>query len=304
MKPLKIIFVMLRTLGDVIVSTTIVRELKKEFPNSEIYFFTNAPYAPILFNNPDIYEVKVSREWLPDMIFREMASGKYDKMFAPYQVRRECNIWHQEEGTRHQHLVDFYWQRMGMHRKIEERECYIFPSPEDFKNAKQHITFDVPRVAIHGTTGVPTKDWPYFEQLTEELRKAGYAACQVGANSDRKIDGAIDFRGKMELGELAAFLSYSAAFVGLDSGLSYMADTMKVPTIVIQGSTNPVTSGPISNRVIHLFAKETGYADCQTVRCHATCRHEKNCIEKISVDDVLNELDPILSKWRPVIPVI
>lgn len=294
---------MLKTLGDVMLSTTLVRELKKEQPESEIHFFTNQAYTPLLEGNSDVAAVHTSREWLFDMLFMEMAMGGYDKVFAPYQSRPECNVWHQREETRHQHLVDFYWRRMGMHRPITERECYLYPSEEDHRKAEDFISFDVPRIAIHSTTAVATKDWPFFAELTEELRKAGYATCQVGAATDKKVEGAIDFRGKMELLTLAAFLSKCAAFVGLDSGISYMADAMRVPSIIIQGSTNPVTSGPISERVIHLFAENTGYDDCQTVRCHMNCRHEINCITKITVDKVIDKLEDPLSKWRPPIPV-
>ena len=304
MKKKRILYCMLKTLGDVVLSTTIIRELKKEYPESEIYFYTNGPYAGLLSNNPDIHEIKASREWLPDMVFMDIAREGYDLVFAPYQVRHECNIWHQEEATRHQHLVDFYWNRMGMHRPITDRECYLYPSETDHKKASDLVSFDVPRVAVHSTTGVPDKDWPIerFNEMTEELRKAGYAVLQVGATADRKVEGAIDFRGRMSFLEIAAFLSKCAAFVGLDSGISYISDTMKIPTIVIQGSTDPVTSGPISNRVIHLFAKETGYADCQVIRCHMNCRHEINCNTKITVDNVLDALEPVMDKWRKPIP--
>jgi ADP-heptose:LPS heptosyltransferase len=160
------------------------------------------------------------------------------------------------------------------------------------------MSLDVPRIAIHSTTGVVTKDWPYFDQLSEELRKVGYGVVQVGGVNDRLVSGAVDLRGKLGLLELASFLSKCAAFVGLDSGVSYIADAMKIPTIVIQGSTNPVTSGPISNRVIHLFVKETGYQDCQEIRCHANCRQQVNCITKISVSEVMDALEVPLSIWK------
>lgn len=189
-----------------------------------------------------------------------------------------------------------------MHRRIDARECYVYPDASDDAAAADQMSFDVPRIAIHATSGVPTKDWPYFKDLTEELRKAGYAAVQVGARGDNLVHGAIDMRGKMKFLELAAFLKKCAAFVGLDSGVSYLADAVRTPTIVIQGSTNPITSGPISDRVIHLFAKETGYSDCQEIRCHMNCRHEINCNTRISVQEVLDKLEPILENWRKPIP--
>lgn len=299
---MKIMLALPRTLGDVLLGTTICHELKRENPNYEIHYFVDKPYAELLANNPDITEVHAPDVWNPDLLFMAMTDRSYRRVFMPYQARGECNIWHQREETRHQHLVDFYWNRMGMHRHIQERECYIFPSEKDYQVARDLISFDVPRVAIHSTSGVPTKDWPYFAELTEALRKAGYAALQVGAKSDKQIPGAIDFRGKMSLLEVAAFISKCAAFVGLDSGLSYISDAVKTPTIVIQGSTDPVTSGPISKRVVHLFAKETGYADCQSIRCHMNCRHEVNCNTKVKVDDVIGVLEATLENWNKPIP--
>lgn len=290
-----------RTLGDVMCMTTIVRELKAFYPDHEIHFYTDKPYHELLANNPHVDQVHAADHWHWDSLFMEV--GKYDKVFMPYQVRPECNSWHQREETRNQHLLDFYWYRMGMHSPIQVRECELFPSDEDYKKAEERFSFDVPRVAIHAQSGVETKDWPYFAELVEELRKDGYAALQVGAYKDKLIPGAIDFRGKMPLLELAAFLSKCAAFVGLDSGVSYMADAMKVPTVVIQGSTNPTTSGPYSGRVTHAFAAETGYDDCQVVRCHAHCRQAVNCITKIKVTDILEALDAPLSKWKRPISV-
>jgi ADP-heptose:LPS heptosyltransferase len=295
-------FCMLKTLGDVLIGTTLVRELKKDYPDSEIHVFTNKMYGELFSNNPEVFEIHAPDDWNPNLLFMQMASGEYDKVFCPIQQRRECNAWHQIEETRHQNLLDFYWMRMGRHRPITERECYLFPTDADFLKASEHITLDVPRVAIHTTSGVESKDWPYFDRLVEELRVAGYGVVQVGGRDDKKVKGAVDLCGKMTFLELAAFLSQTAAFVGLDSGVSYIADAMKTPTIVIQGSTNPLTSGPISNRVIHLFAKETGYADCQVIRCHANCRHEVNCNTKISVQDVLSKLEPILETWKKPIP--
>jgi ADP-heptose:LPS heptosyltransferase len=299
---MKIMLVMLKTMGDVILGTTLCRNLQVEFPGAEIHFYTNAPYGELLQDNPDIARVHESQNWSYDNLFFEMNTEGYDKIFTPYQVRPECNMWHQFEETRHQHLVDFYWRRMGMHGLIAERECYLFPKEKFVTDADKRISFDVPRIAIHSTSGVASKDWPYFDQLADAILDAGFGVVQVGGRNDKLVKGAIDFRGRLGMIELAGFLKRCTVFVGLDSGLSYMADAMKIPTIVIQGSTNPVTSGPISDRVVHLFAKETGYADCQTVRCHVNCRHEVNCNTKITVEMVLEKIEPLVRDWKNIVP--
>lgn len=299
---MKIMLAMLRTLGDVILGTTLCRELKVDYPDAEIHFFVNRAYSQVLENNPYVNKIRASEEWVLDMLFIEFSKNKYDKVYLPYQVRQECNAWHQQERNRHQHLLDFYWKRMGRHRFIEDRECYVFPREEDSRKADQLISWDVPRVAVHSTSNVATKDWPYFDVLTEELRILGYAVLQVGAKSDKAVSGAIDFRGELSLLEIAAVLKRCSAFIGIDSGISYLADAMRVPCAIVQGSTDPVTSGPISNRVMHLFSAKTGYDDCQIVRCHANCRHENNCITAVKPSHVIEKILPILEGKSSIIP--
>ena len=300
-----VMFCLLRTLGDVVLGTTLVHEYRRVHPDAAITWFVNEPYDQLLVGNPDVAAVRTSSDWAWDALFFEMARGGWDAVVAPYQMRPEDGLWHQDPATRHQHLLDFYWRRMGMHDPIiERRSGWLYPSDADRSRAASLVSFDQPRIAVHTTTGVPTKDWPAFDALVEACRQAGYACVQVGAAADRRAAGAIDLRGKFTLLELAAFLGQCAAFVGLDSGVSYMADAMGCPSVILQGSTDPVTSGPIGPTVTHLFAPETGYADCQTVRCHTTCRHERNCITIITVDQVLDALEPLVARWRSPIPIL
>jgi len=217
-------------MGDVNLGTTICRELRKDFPEAEIHFYTYAPYGEMLLNNPDIARVHESHHWYYDQLFMEIVKGDYDHVYLPYQVRGECNVWHQMEETRHQHLVDFYWKRMGKHRLIEERECYLFTEEKNYLNANKFLLAEKKTVAMHSTSGVATKDWPFFNELCSEVLALGMRVVQVGARSDKIIEGAEDLRGKMSIIDLAAFIGRCDAFVGLDSGLSYIADAMKIRT--------------------------------------------------------------------------
>ena len=80
---MKIMFVMLKTMGDVLLGTTICRELKRDFPDSEISFFVNKPYGDLLIGNSYIDHIRESDHWHYDMLFMEFVSGGYDKIFAP-----------------------------------------------------------------------------------------------------------------------------------------------------------------------------------------------------------------------------
>ena len=53
----KILIIRLSSLGDVILTTPLIRKLRQIFPNSEIDYCTKSEYADIFRNNPDISKI-------------------------------------------------------------------------------------------------------------------------------------------------------------------------------------------------------------------------------------------------------
>lgn len=51
---LRILVTRLRYLGDVIISTPVISALKRRYPESEVHYLAEEPYAPILDGNPDL----------------------------------------------------------------------------------------------------------------------------------------------------------------------------------------------------------------------------------------------------------
>ncbi|HSG27879.1 MAG TPA: hypothetical protein VLA34_05315, partial [Candidatus Krumholzibacterium sp.] len=51
---LRILVTRLRFLGDIIISTAAVACLRKRYPEADIYYLAEVPYAEILEENPDI----------------------------------------------------------------------------------------------------------------------------------------------------------------------------------------------------------------------------------------------------------
>jgi heptosyltransferase III len=60
--PNKILLIRLKGIGDVILSTPMVRALKKAFPQAEIHFLTRSFCAPILAHNPHVNKVAIHPE--------------------------------------------------------------------------------------------------------------------------------------------------------------------------------------------------------------------------------------------------
>ncbi len=66
--------------------------------------------------------------------------------------------------------------------------------------------------------------------------------------SDRLVNTA----GHIRLADLPALLERLTVFVGVDSGATYMADTLGIPMVYLPGPANPKDQGPIKSRRITL----------------------------------------------------
>ena len=77
--PGRILVIMLRRIGDVLLTTPAVRALRREFPKARIDFLTEGPGAQILRGNPDIDEVLTYRSGpLSTLSWLAKVKGRYD----------------------------------------------------------------------------------------------------------------------------------------------------------------------------------------------------------------------------------
>jgi len=153
-----------------------------------------------------------------------------------------------------------------------------------------------PTIAIHTKTLANVKDWSGFTKLAAELNKKHYSVIQLGTKNDITIEGATKVT--LSLKEVMLFFKEKSCntFIGLDSGLTYIAAAFDTPTIQIMGATTNVTSGAWGNSVTTLLAEQN--KDCikqrHGIRCHGLlggiCRFGEKCINKITVEQVLKEI--------------
>lgn len=284
-KPIKTCFVLLRTLGDVVLLNTVVNNYKENNPDELITVFVNEQYMEIVLYNPNIHEVVTPPNW--DYVLSEISKGTYDKVFVPYQTTPEDNIWHQVDKYRNQHLVDFYAERCGF--KLHDKRLFMYPVKADYDDIEKIMSEIKPQreiVAIHTTTLVDSKNWEGFQELANELIKK-YDVFQIGIDTDKKVEGCSNLM-NIGINRTAAFLKRCKCFVGLDSGLSYVAAAVGIPTFVIMGMSIPTTSSPFGENVTHIVSDSR--KDCERIRCHSSCRFNDPCIKKIKLERILATL--------------
>lgn len=286
--------VLIRTLGDCVLINVLARNIKLMYPDMELFWALEEKYREIVDFNPDIESRKIvlqdtAKDW--DALLTEAVF--YDKVFMFQQLRPEDGTWHQKDETRFQNLVDFYASRGNI--ELVDRKLYWHFDPE----CQVPVLKEGAKVFIHTTTLGAAKNWDRFGALVKEFQSNGILVYQIGLSSDISVgvESEYDLRSKFSLQQVAKLLKDNCScFVGLDSGLSFMAAAVGIPTVVIYGASIPLTSGPWGSNVISI-EPESKPSECMIKPCHAlwnSCVKGSKCINSISVDTVLKVVSEIL----------
>jgi heptosyltransferase-2 len=152
-----------------------------------------------------------------------------------------------------------------------------------------------------GATYGPAKRWPpeRFAAVADmAAEKWGAKVVVLGSGNEQAIGEtvvlamrapALNLCGKTSLGEAAAVIGQCRAFVTNDSGLMHLAAALDVPTVAVFGSTDPIATGPRSEKarvVRHLMA----CSPCLKPECADGC----GCLKTIRPDEVWKELVSVL----------
>jgi len=291
---MKVMLVLVRTLGDVILINNLVDGILKKFGKAEIDVYINEQYKCLIDRNKKISTIYTEKDWFScwDKIIDIVSTGKYDEVMIPQQLNSEDNVWHQLEEYRHQHLVDFYLQRCRLPNRTKDEKLQIYSTVSDEVDVQKFISLNniANYIVIHTTTLAPGKNWSKFQELTNVLLSEGIQVVQVGGKTDKLIEGVFDARELLTIPQLGLLADRAINFIGLDSGLSYVAAASGAKVIVIQGSTIPKTSGPWGDNVTNIVSKTL--PECMNLRCHGNCRFPTGkCIDLISIDEVLSAIN-------------
>jgi hypothetical protein len=83
----KILFVMPRSAGDVLCSTSLLRSIKELYPDCKLYFATERIYFDILKENPYVDEVIEYQDYMRNIFQLEGigdVKGEYEIAYLPY----------------------------------------------------------------------------------------------------------------------------------------------------------------------------------------------------------------------------
>ncbi len=138
-------------------------------------------------------------------------------------------------------------------RREDFRALEALPNGEDLRAGEY--------VCLHPGASVAERRWPveWFAAVGTTLARRGLRLVLTGSEGEaalttalaRELDAPVlNLTGRTDLGSLAALLSRARLLVCNDTGVSHLADALKVPSIVLSTGNNPERWGS-ADRCLH-----------------------------------------------------
>ncbi len=210
-----------------------------------------------------------------------------------------------DEKVLNVHQVDYYLSILrAMGWEAESKDPTLFVAEKDTE-AIQTLLSDEGIEQDHFLLGLspgavfgPAKRWPAerFATIGDwAAQRWGAKVVVMGSEGEMDVCRAVsqsmkhtplNLCGRTTLGEAMALIERCHFFVTNDSGLMHIAAALSVPMVAIFGSTDPVATGPRSEKA-RIVRHPTDCAPCLRPECPTDYR----CMLSIEPDEVWKEMD-------------
>lgn len=116
--------------------------------------------------------------------------------------------------------------------------------------------------------------------------------------STKHKDRIINIAGLFNLKELPALIEKLSLFIGVDTGITYMADALNIPLINIAGPSNMEDQRPLGEKIMIIQEKELKCVPCShTFKAPYSCKiHNRACIEEVKTKEIVDAAKKLLSE--------
>ncbi|HEY2825727.1 MAG TPA: glycosyltransferase family 9 protein [Gemmatimonadales bacterium] len=305
--PRRVLIVRFSSLGDVILTTPLLRALRRAYPALDITFATKAAYAPLLTDHPHVTRVVALAPGESVIHFaRRLTPVAYDRCLDLHGSLRSLAL---------RALLPGHWTGYSKRRLARAALIHLglgggpgTPVAERYFHAARGlgVRLDGGPAEVHWSPAADataramapdgcvvlapgaqhaTKRWPraHWQELAAGLVAAGHSVAVTGAAHEREPypGGVIDMFG-VQLPVAAALMARSRAVVANDSGLLHLGTAVGARVIALYGPTVPALGfGPYHADAVVL---ETALA-CRpcSARGGASCpRGHHRCLTAIA----------------------
>lgn len=267
---MKILIVRFSSIGDVVLTTPVVRCLKQQLPDVTIHYITKKAFLPVLVNNPYIDRV-ITIEKSVDEVLEELKSEAYDyvidlhhnvrtlrlkrtlktRSFAfPKENIRKFLLTHFKYNVLPKvHVVDRYFEAVK-HLGVtsDGLGCDIVLTEKDQVNLAEYQLTEKQFLAVAMGAQFATKQMP-LDLLVRCLSPITQPIVLLGGGMDSERAAAVvkalptativDLTGKLSLLQSTDITAKASVLLTGDTGLMHLASAMNTPIVSVWGNTVP-----------------------------------------------------------------
>ncbi|MBN1754940.1 glycosyltransferase family 9 protein [bacterium] len=325
----RILVIRLSSIGDIVITTPVLRNLRELLPHSKITYLTRKEYAPMLLHNP----------YIDGIIALELSQMKWEKYIGfamSLRSERFSMVIDLHNNIRSRilsailnvplsyHVPKPYWKRWRLihhagsftPKSLDILDQYLSTLkeagfqvktffPEIFVTESEKAAclnqlepfIGKQFVGIHPYAKWKNKEWGIEKYLdvAQLLSSEGYNVLFWDSPHARAPE--LKYLCTDDLRELIGYLSICNLFVGNDSGPAHIAAALGVPTLTIFGPTHPVLGftprGRTNVKVLH-----------SGIPCSPCSKHGENhckyqtlrCMDAVKPEQVFKEALDLLRK--------
>jgi len=230
-------------------------------------------------------------------------SGRTFRLAAPLLSR---TVLHRPDRL----LIDAYFQllaSLGIKATDSRREVYAAPAAHDRVAGLLGGTSHLIGIAVSSGNKLKALGTDKLEAIIDLLHSVGsYTIVLIGTEADKEEsssirsqvkmpDRVIDTCGMLKLNELPALLEKLSLFIGVDSGVTYMADAFSIPIVLIAGPVNSTEQRPTNSPQI-ILKRNLPCAPCAHVfRAPNQCATgTRECINGVSAEEIVQAARQLL----------
>lgn len=323
---MKILIIRFSSIGDIVLTTPVMRCLKKQLPDARLHYLTKSSFAGVLKANPYIDQFHFLQKNLEDSI-RELKEEEFDlvvdlhhnlrtlrikkalhcpaKSFNKLNIRKWLLTNLKVNLLPEKHIVDRYLETVS-HLGVKNDGAgldYFIPADENIQQHDIPVSHQLGYIGLVIGAAHATKRLP-LDKLKELVTLLDHPVILLGGPEDRitgEVLAAIDpvkiynACGKFKLNESADLVRQARIIISHDTGLMHIAAAFRKPIISVWGNTVPAFGmypyyGQLQMGVAAPFhmveVKGLSCRPCSKIGYEKCPKGHFRCMENISLQDI------------------
>lgn len=323
---MKFLIIRFSSIGDIVLTTPVIRCLKKQVPDAEVHFLTKAAFRSMMESNPYIDKIHILAESF-ELMLHELKTEEYDCIIDLHHNLRTLRIKRFLKNVKaysfnklnlqkylltslkinllpDKHIVDRNLETLSAFGVKDDGMGldYFIPAREAVKNE------DLPTSHLHGYIAIAigaalaTKKLP-LHKIKSLCTAIDHPVILLGGKEDYEDGKAIsavdpikiyNACGKYSLHESADLVRRSKLLISHDTGLMHIAAALQKPVISVWGNTVPRFGmfpyyGKKQAQPFDVVeVKKLGCRPCSKIGYSKCPRGHFKCMENIDVNEIVN----------------